>query len=163
MHINSLIGSLHLGILLDGIISPTPSLAANVFYISIQRRLLSIYHVPGILLDAGQFGLLKGIVSSIEGLIDNERNFNIVLTMPFFFNFSLPYCSVLPFSPGSSNLSDQSSSVLTADSSFSVNSSNVDVVWLLCSLFRLLLSLMYIFSQSDLIYSILVINRDPSN
>lgn len=77
--------------------------------------------------------------------------------MPFFFNFSLPSCSVLPLCPGSSNLSGHSSFVPIADFSFSVTSSNVDVVWLLCSLSCLLLSLMNIFSQSDLISSILVI------
>lgn len=144
-------------------VSPAPSLAATMFYTSIQRTLLSTYHVPDILLDVGSFGVKKKItVPSTEGLTDKENNlFNRVLIMPFFFNISQSNHSVLQLSAVWSNFSDHSYFVPTAGSFFSINSSNVGV--LPYSVFCLPLSLLSIFSQRDLICSILVINSGTPN
>ena len=75
--------------------------------------------------------------------------------MLFFFNLSPSYGSMLQLSPGSSSLLDHSYFIPTVGSSFSINSSNVGV--LPCPIFCVLLSWIFIFSQSDLIQSNLVI------
>lgn len=140
-------------------VSPAPSLAATMFYTSIQRTLLSTYHVPDILLDVGSFGVKKKSLSLLLRALQTKKI--ICLIMPFFPHISQSNHSVLHLSAVSSNFSDHSYFVPTAGSFFSINSSNVDV--LPYSVFCLPLSLLSIFSQCDLICSILVINSGTPN
>lgn len=54
-------------------VSPAPSLAATMFYTSIQRTLLSTYHVPDILLDVGSFGVKKKSLSLLLRALQTKK------------------------------------------------------------------------------------------